>query len=83
MVIRADVCQVTEDGSTLLTLAAKHGHAHLLSHLVKFETCPLDYRQMKVGCTSCSLAMNITTCCGEYFLPENTFLLTNSENINS
>jgi ankyrin repeat protein len=48
MVIRADVCQVTEDGSTLLTLAAKHGHAHLLSHLVKFETCPLDYRQMKL-----------------------------------
>ena len=49
MVRRADVCQVTEDGSTLLNLAAKHGHAHLLSQLVKFETCPLDYRQMKVG----------------------------------
>jgi ankyrin repeat protein len=48
MVRRADVCQVTEDGSTLLNLAAKHGHAHLLSQLVKFETCPLDYRQMKI-----------------------------------
>ena len=49
MVRRADVCQVTEDGATLLTLAAKHGHAHLLSQLVKFETCPLDYRHVKVS----------------------------------
>ena len=47
-VTTADVCRVTEDGETLLMIAAKHGHAHLLSQLVEIKKCPLDYRQMKV-----------------------------------
>lgn len=48
----SDVCQVTQDGETLLILAAKYGHAHLLSQLVLIDDCPLDYQQMKVKQTS-------------------------------
>lgn len=44
----SDVCQVTQDGNTLLILAAKYGHAQLLSQLVLIDDCPLDYQQMKV-----------------------------------
>ena len=47
----SDVCQVSVQGNNLLILAAKNGHAHLLSQLVKIENCPLDYRQMEVSPT--------------------------------